>query len=126
MEHRPPPRRRATARRAALAALTGLAVLLLAGCAEESSAYPHAGESGGWTDGSVVRTVLLYVVAPVAICLVISLLAWLPYAARRNRYRPQEGWDAAPVWFAGPSDPVAAVEQASTADAVRGGAGGNW
>jgi hypothetical protein len=121
VEHRPPPRRRAAAGLAGL-----LTLLLLVGCSRETEAYPHTGESGGWTDGSVVRTVLLYLLLPVAICAVISLLAWLPYARRRNRYRPQEGWDAAPVWFAGPADPVAAVEQASTADAVRGGAGGNW
>lgn len=122
MDHRlpPPPHRR----RAALGALA--LTLLLTGCAGERDAYPHSGQADGWTAGSTVRTFLLYVVVPVGLCLVISVLAWLPGAARRYRYRPQEGWTAEPVWFAGPADPVAAVEQAQPGDVVRGGAGGSW
>ncbi|HWH29066.1 MAG TPA: hypothetical protein VNU26_08905 [Mycobacteriales bacterium] len=121
MDHLPPLHRG----RAALAAVAS--VLLLASCSlDDREAYPHVGESGGWTAGSVVRTVLLYVLVPVGLCALISLLAWLPGAARRFRYRPQEGWTAEPVWFAGPSDPVQAVEQAQTGDVVRGGAGGSW
>ncbi len=110
--------------RAALVA--GALALALAGCGSDLEKYPHTGEHSGWTEGSPARTVLLYLVVPVAIAAVISLLAWLPGAVRRHRDRPQEGWDAEPVWFAGPADPVAAVEQASTGDVVRGGAGGSW
>ena len=120
MDHRPAVPRRLTALGAA--ALT----LALTACSNDSQAYPHTGEHEGWTEGSVARTVLLYALVPVALCAVISLLAWLPGARRRFRYRPQEGWNAAPVWFAGPPDPAAAVEQAQTGDVVRGGAGGSW
>ena len=100
--------------------------LLLSGCSVEQEKYPHSGQGGGWTEGSVVRTVLLYLGVPVAIAVVLSVLALLPSARRRHRYRPQEGWSAAPVWFAGPPDPARAVEQAHAGDVTRGGAGGSW
>lgn len=100
--------------------------LLLSGCAVDRENYPHAGESGGWTQGSVVRTVLLYLGVPVAVAVVLSVLSLLPSARRRHRYRPQEGWSAEPVWFAGPPDPARAVEQAHAGDVTRGGAGGSW
>jgi hypothetical protein len=112
-------------RRRAAPALVALS-FLLAGCAGNPDEYPVPRESGGWTDGSVVRTVLLWVVLPLVLSGVIYALAWLPGSVKSNRYRPQLGWGAPPVWFAGPSDPVAAVEQAQPADVVRGGAGGDW
>ncbi|MFP5220420.1 MAG: hypothetical protein ACLGIG_11940 [Actinomycetes bacterium] len=123
MDHLPPLHRR---RAAVLAALTS--TLLLAGCAaDDREKYPHLGQSEGWTAGSVARTVLLYVLLPVGLCALISVIAWLPGAARRYRYRPQEGWSAEPVWFAGPTDdPVEAVQRAQPGDVVRGGAGGSW
>jgi heme/copper-type cytochrome/quinol oxidase subunit 2 len=121
VDHRPLPRRR----RAALAAVP--TVLLLAGCGvEDREAYPHIGEPAGWTQGSVARTVLLYLVVPIAFTALVYLLVYIPAARHRNRYRPNEGWSAEPVWFAGPADPVAAVEQAPTGDVVKGGAGGSW
>ena len=121
MDHRPPPRRRLAASAA------GVLTLLLAGCSSDTEAYPHPGQyEGGWTQGSVARTVLLYVGVPLLLGLAIYALAWLPGAARAYRYRPGNGWDAPPVWFAGPSDPAGAVEQARTGDVVRGGAGGEW
>ena len=68
----------------------------------------------------------LYVVAPMAILLVIAALVLLPGVARSSRYRPTKGWGAAPLWFGGPPVPAAAVESADIGDIVRGGASGNW
>ena len=68
----------------------------------------------------------LYVLAPLAILLTIFALVWLPGVVRSSRYRPGRGWTAAPLWFGGPPDPVAAVEQAEVGDVVRGGASGEW
>jgi hypothetical protein len=72
------------------------------------------------------EAVLLYAVIPLAIVLVLALLAWLPGMMRSSRYRPTRGWNAAPVWFAGPPDPSAAVEHAQVGDGRRGGASGDW
>ena len=55
-----------------------------------------------------------------------AALVWLPGMAKADRYRPQRGWSAAPVWFAGPPDPVAAVETADAGADTRGGASGDW
>lgn len=123
MPDRRPPRR---PRRLTAALAAAVAVLLLAGCSSGNTRYPHMGQYGGWTDGSPVRTVLLFVLLPLAIAGVLAALAVLPGARRRYRYRPQEGWSADPVWFAGPPDPVAAVAEARPEETARGGAGGSW
>ncbi len=121
MDHRPPARRSVTRVLSAAALL-----VLLTGCVENRERYPHVGQGGGWTQGSVVRTVLLYLVLPVVLAIVISAPTLIAAARKRHRYRPNEGWNAEPVWFAGPADPVTAVQQAQTGDVVRGGAGGSW
>ena len=75
---------------------------------------------------SVGMSILLFVVLPTVILLVTAALVWLPGMVKADRYRPQRGWSAAPVWFAGPPDPVAAVETAQPGGVTRGGASGNW
>ncbi len=69
---------------------------------------------------------LLYVAVPLATAFTIFLVVWLPGAIKANRYRPTKAWLASPVWFAGPPDPVAAVQSAEAGDVVRGGASGSW
>ena len=69
---------------------------------------------------------LLYVALPLAVVFLIATVVWLPGAMRANRYRPNRPWNAKPVWFAGPADPVEAVRSAQVGDVVRGGAGGDW
>jgi len=71
-------------------------------------------------------TILLYVVLPIAVATVIAIVVLLPGAMRSHRYRPAKGWTAPPVWFAGPQEPVAAVQSAEPGDVVRGGASGSW
>lgn len=119
-------RSRSVARFAAPAAAAGLTVLLTAGPAlasnpigPEDGAHPGKGISPAQTLG-------LYVLIPGAIFAVIALLAWLSMSHRGERYRPAKGWDAAPVWFAGPADPAAAVAGAQLGDIVRGGGSGSW
>ena len=72
------------------------------------------------------QAVLLFGLVPLVLLLLVSALVWLPGMVRSNRYRPNRGWGAAPLWFAGPPDPAAAVESASAGDTVRGGASGDW
>ena len=74
----------------------------------------------------LVRTLLTYVGIPLLLLLVVATITWLPGAVKQGRYRPAQGWGAAPVWFAGPVSPVEAVESAETGDVVRGGASGSW
>lgn len=114
-------------RRAQVAAVA-LSVLLLAACSNDPSVYPHGDQRfQNPDDGSVLRTVAIYVLLPALILGVIAAAAWLPGVVRSKRYRPQQGWDAAPVWFAGPSgDAVEAVEQARPGGVTRGGNGGDW
>lgn len=110
--------------RSGLACLTAvpLTLLLVAGpaLAEGEIGVPPAPHVGLGT------TLLLFVLTPALIVLGIAAVVWLPGMVRSTRYRPARGWDAAPVWFAGPTDPVAAVETAEPGDVVRGGARGNW
>ena len=101
----------------------------LSACADEEDAT----SSLGYPDGvapveeiSLVEALGLYVLAPAVILLVVAALVWLPGMVRNSRYRPGRGWTAAPLWFGGPPDPVAAVENADTGELVRGGASGDW
>jgi hypothetical protein len=116
------------ARRAASAGLAaGLTVLLTAGpaLADNNPIGPQDGADPG-NGISVAHTLLLYVLVPGGVFAVIALLSWLSLAARGTRYRPAKGWGAAPVWFAGPTDPAAAVAGAEVGSVVRGGGSGSW
>ena len=116
------PRRRLTAAAGAV-----LLTVLLTACANDPSVYPHGDQSAArqGEDPGGVGVLAVYGIA-LAIAAVIALLAWLPGMVRGARYRPTQGWNAAPIWFAGPSDPVSALEQAAAGDVTRGGTGGDW
>lgn len=117
---------RRTARAACLGSLF-LTVLLTAGPA--SAADGNLGPREGADPGrglSAGATIVLFVLIPAAILLAVAALVWLPGMVKAERYRPQKGWAAAPVWFAGPPDPVAAVETAEAGTPDRGGASGSW
>ena len=113
-----------------------LAVVLAAGltaCGGSEDVDRGATNQLGYQDGvapveglTLLEGLGLYVLAPLAILLTIFALVWLPGVVRNSRYRPGRGWTAAPLWFGGPPDPVAAVENAETGDLVRGGASGDW
>jgi hypothetical protein len=78
---------------------------------------------------TAAETIGLFILLPVAIIALISAVTWLPGAVRGARYRPNEGWAAPPVWFAGPPAPMealAAAQGGNVADVTRGGASGNW
>lgn len=83
------------------------------------------GESVGESLG-VGPTLLWFVVAPAVVFALICLAVLIPEARRRPRYRPARGWSAEPLWFAGPEDPVAAVESAPARAGEVGGARGSW
>ena len=117
-------------RRRALAACTGsvlLTVLLTASpaLAANDDLAPLEGADLS-AEISYSQAFLLFVVLPAVILFAIAALVWLPGMIKADRYRPQRGWSAAPVWFAGPPDPVAAVETAEAVQTGKGGASGSW
>ena len=111
-----------------MAALASMSlVLLTAGpaLADRNPLGPREGADPG-SGLSAAATIALYLLVPLAIMAGIASLVLLPGLVRGARYRPAMGWDAAPVWFAGPLDPVTAVAEAEPGDVVRGGASGSW
>ncbi len=110
-----------------MAALSAIATVLLT--AGPALARDPNGPAEGADPGqglSPAATLALFLLVPAAIMAVIAALVWLPGQMRGARYRPHMGWNAAPVWFAGPLDPAAAVAGAQTGDVVRGGGSGSW
>jgi hypothetical protein len=105
--------------------VTGLLAVTLAGCATENRVN-LPGYDPTVAEVDAIGAVALFLVVPLVISLLIAALVWLPGMVRGSRYRPGGGWAAAPVWFAGPPDPAAAVETAETGDMTRGGASGSW
>lgn len=101
------------------------AVLLLA--AAPAWARPRDdGEVIGEPIGAL-ETLLLYVVAPAALFLVITLLVLAPSMSRSPRYRPGLGWWAAPIWFNGPAqEDLDAVVRAAVPTTDGGGASARW
>ena len=113
-------------RRAATVVAALGTVLLTAGPAfADNPTGPADGDDPGKSLGPGA-TILVFVLIPLAVAAVIGLAVWLPGARRSHRYRPAKGWTAPPVWFAGPAEPVAAVQSAELGEMQRGGASGNW
>lgn len=104
--------------------LTGLLTAVPA-VAADYPLGPAEGEDREPGLGTVV-TLALYLGLPLLVAALVFLVTWLPGAVSANRYRPGKAWPAEPVWFAGPPDPVAAVQSAEVGDVVRGGARGTW
>ena len=81
---------------------------------------------------SVVETILIFAVIPLAIYGVVALLTLRDKVARTPRYRPGQQWDYAPVWWT--ANPAGVGEQASAVPAgggkgkrtAKGGARGSW
>ncbi len=119
-------RRSRTAQAMGVAVASMYVLVLLAGPALANHRIgPSEGEEGG-PGLAAAETLALFVLLPALFLLVVGGLAWLPNVRNGTRYRPNRGWDAAPVWFGGPADPAHAVATAQVADAQRGGAHGSW
>lgn len=74
---------------------------------------------------SPLQTVGIYVGIPLAIVVVVSVLALLPSMQRSRRYRPGRGYDAPALWYGAPDNPEQAAEHARPARST-GGARGRW
>ena len=80
---------------------------------------------------TIVETVLVFALIPLALYGVIMLLTLRPKATRIPRYRPGQEWGYAPVWWnANPAGLSAGhhstAEPAVEGSTAKGGARGNW
>ncbi len=48
---------------------------------------------------SVVETILIFAVIPLAIVLLFALLTLVPGRAKKARYKPGQAWEHGPVWW---------------------------
>lgn len=67
---------------------------------------------------TALGNLLLYVVAPLGLFLLISLLVLAPSIAKSPRYRPGLSWWAEPVWFGGPGGGAPAGGSLGVGDAA--------
>lgn len=115
-------------RRIGVTVLTALSTVLLTAGPALARSDPNGPAEGAEPGAglSVAATIALYFLVPLAIMAAIAAAVLLPGLFRGGRYRPNMGWTAPPVWFAGPLDPAAAVAAASPGDIGRGGGSGSW
>lgn len=77
---------------------------------------------------SIVETVLVLAVVPLAIYGFIALVTLRSKFAASPKYRPGQEWDYPPVWWS--ANPEGLARRASTRDLAagetRGGASGSW
>ena len=81
---------------------------------------------------TVLQTIGVYALIPLALYGVISLFTLWPKIARAPRYRPGQEWNHEPVWWTGNPDGTGsfaarhAEEGQPAASTARGGARGSW
>jgi hypothetical protein len=83
---------------------------------------------------TVVETILVYAVVPLAIIAVLALLTLVRGRRTRPRYKPGQAWDHEPIWWephpdgaGGHGNGHAALPAGTTpAAGPRGGARGTW
>jgi len=109
-------------RRTLLAVTVAGLVLATAGPA---SAMPQVPEF--WSDPEPVdgmHTVLVFIVLPIALFAVITLLVMLPSLLRRGG--SASGTGASDQWFGGPAQGTAELPAPDTEESKAGGASGRW
>jgi len=75
----------------------------------------------------VLQTVLVFVLVPLGLFLVVSLLAAGRRRQRPTRYRPGEPWRHEPVWWtANPAGAPRPELPENVASGTKGGAEGGW
>jgi hypothetical protein len=86
---------------------------------------------------TVLQTIAIYALIPLAIYAVLTLVTLWPRLARGPRYRPGQPWNFEPVWWSGnprgigqaPPPPRPAVTTGVEPDppiTAKGGARGSW
>lgn len=107
----------------------GAAVLLALGLSTLPAAPALAISDGEEPERGIglINTLLIFGGIPLAIFGLIALLVVVGGLRHRPRYRPGRPWDFDPIWFAGPTDPDAALDAARPGGRVTGGgASAEW
>jgi hypothetical protein len=93
-----------------------------------ATALPAAAQNEGEVPDPLplLPSLLIFGGIPILIFVVVGLLVFGLSALRKPRYRPAQGWDGDPVWYGGPEDPEAAVQQAEPKQPGRGGSSATW
>jgi hypothetical protein len=80
------------------------------------------GSTGRFPVVTVVETILVYAVAPLAVIAVLALLTLVPGRSKRPRYKPGQAWEHEPVWYEPhPEHPTAEHDVPAYGAAVPGG-----
>ena len=93
------------------------------------AALPAAAVADGEEPGNALplgTSLLVFVGIPLLIMVLTAVPIFAGASRRKSRYRPNEGWNQQPMWFAGPDDPEAAVSAADLKQPGRGGSSGSW
>jgi uncharacterized membrane protein YgcG len=68
---------------------------------------------------------LIYLLVPLALFVIITLLAYLPSMRQGSGYQPGQTWRSEPEWFGGPRAGVQSLDAGTPAAAQRGGGSGH-
>jgi hypothetical protein len=118
-----------TLRRAARALALTPAVLVVCATGVAAATPPDTWQKPAPV--SPLHVILVLGVVPLALFVIITLLAYLPSMSRNAGYQPGEVWRYDAQWFGGPRGGVEALDATDEPKAVtegedRGGASGRW
>jgi len=128
MTDQTPRKFRSVVRRTVVSLATGLVALVVlpvTAFADTPASQADAPEVSG------LQFLIVLVLIPVALFLVIALLAALPSMISDKGYEPGQSWRAEAEWFGGPRKGIDAADELSpvqieAAETDRGGTSGQW
>jgi hypothetical protein len=104
------------------ASAVSLGIALGSVAAPAMAAPPEAW--GKVDNGSVLHNLLWLVGTPILVCLILTLLVYLPSMMRKHSSEPGGAFRDRPEWFGGPRKGVDATDGVGESD--KGGAGARW
>ena len=81
---------------------------------------------------SPLHVLLVFVIAPLSLFVLITLLVYIPSMSKAESYQPGQAWRGEATWFGGPRGGLEAVDARAPAQtgadssSTRGGASGRW
>src|SRR5690242_14172333 len=81
---------------------------------------------------SPLHVLLVFVIAPLSLFVLITLLVYIPSMSKAESYQPGQAWRGEATWFGGPRGGLETVDARAPAQtgpdssSTRGGASGRW